>query len=1308
MGHQLSSPLMRRYRRLAGSVVACLALVAAFIIPSLATAQDQAGAPGLLLPTSPEPAAELLAQLAAIDGPVSFSDITPVDGLGPAPWTSFIPGRDPATVAAWVELAKRVEGGLADGRDIPGVMPIYEELEPIDQPGLNDTPETGELIAGLGSGPGENLDTRVFGALVPPSPQPSCPSLEDDGSIDLATATVIGPFAQIDLCGGTIGDGPHADTTGDQDFFNLNYIEEGSTIVVDVGTFDPSAVIPAVTLAVYNSAGDLIASAPDGGPDWLNLLLEVPAPSTDRYYAMIIGAGDLPADPFDENEGPGPTTSGDYLAFMGAVPPPPCVYSEPNDSPVQASPADLTNSPLVQCFGFIGDGEFGEAGTDTDFFITNELVAGSTLIVDAINPNETDASVVIGVYDSEGVLVDSREDPRDDGFLEITLPSTGNYFVMVKGCCDLPADPAVPGAGPASTEIGPYSLVIFVPPPIGEDGPVLPPPGVLRSTPTKAYSQTWSDQAAARDMLAYAHSEMASIGGRAQQDGEAQAPCRQVEDNGSLGSASPVEYSALGVAFCNGEIGDGEFGETSGDFDILALGDFTVADFGEILVGAIGPETELEPVVDIIDSSGQIIASSAAVGPGLANVLFFPLSDGPHWARVSATGSVQEDPNDSSSGSGATQAGEYVTALRRSVPDAGPGDLDIYLVDLDVGDVLRVALEGAGVAAVAQPDGQLAQASGGSASFIYPRISPLRHLGSTGIEHVAETSGRHSIAITNGGGAYEAEFRVLRSGLSYSEGTEAQILFLDFDGATLDPSLYDPLTPSSQRVMSPLSAFLSGWGFSPGDEDALIDGIIAVVEEDYNEDLPITGGNGDRDATQIAGQFDVEIKNSRDDGDLWGQPNVTRIIIGGTIGELGIPTLGIAQSIDPGNFDTEESTIVLLDLLSAPADDFGTPTMNQYPVAEGASKIDLVARGIGSIASHEAGHVLGNWHTETFNEVENIMDAGGDLAAIAGVGPDGVWGTADDNDLDHVHDHFEPFEGFQGIENTAVRTANGLSTGRTAPEVGGDELVPGVYIIENADRGRNLHADGTSNVDTSTLTNTTAQWELIEIGDRWLLRNEANNFYLDADGAAENYNVELSQNPANDDEWTITPNDDGTWLLQNNETNRYLDSDGSPGFNVDQSIAPAADDRWIFLPVEGGGGEDDFIGRTIILESVDNGRYLDADGAADGFNADTSAELTNENQWVVEDAGDGNVYLRNVGTSRYLDSDSNGDVDTSTVARSDDRWEIITLDGTYRLRSIDRNQFLDADTAANNFDVNLKTAAAGDTEWRISFADEAN
>ena len=90
--------------------------------------------------------------------------------------------------------------------------------------------------------------------------------------------------------------------------------------------------------------------------------------------------------------------------------------------------------------------------------------------------------------------------------------------------------------------------------------------------------------------------------------------------------------------------------------------------------------------------------------------------------------------------------------------------------------------------------------------------------------------------------------------------------------------------------------------------------------------------------------FDIEILNSRDDPDVFGDPDVSRVIIGGTQAQLGITTIGIAQSVDPGNFDLSEDSVVLLDRLSAPAGP--SISLNSYAIDPGSSKIDFIGVGV--------------------------------------------------------------------------------------------------------------------------------------------------------------------------------------------------------------------------------------------------------------------------------------------------------------------------------------------------------------------------
>ncbi|MBA3287202.1 MAG: hypothetical protein H0U21_04140 [Acidimicrobiia bacterium] len=156
------------------------------------------------------------------------------------------------------------------------------------------------------------------------------------------------------------------------------------------------------------------------------------------------------------------------------------------------------------------------------------------------------------------------------------------------------------------------------------------------------------------------------------------------------------------------------------------------------------------------------------------------------------------------------------------------------------------------------------------------------------------------------------------------------------------------------RTLSPLRAFLGRWGLTNSQLDPLIGRIVRTVRENIRRDMLDAGLNPD---------FELRILNSRDDPDRWGDPNVSRVIVGGTIDQSGIPTIGIAQSIDPGNFGTEESALVLLDILSDPPAGFGDPSLNSY-IGPGSYRLGFIGRAVGNIVSHEAGHFFGNWPSD--------------------------------------------------------------------------------------------------------------------------------------------------------------------------------------------------------------------------------------------------------------------------------------------------------------------------------------------------------
>ncbi len=214
------------------------------------------------------------------------------------------------------------------------------------------------------------------------------------------------------------------------------------------------------------------------------------------------------------------------------------------------------------------------------------------------------------------------------------------------------------------------------------------------------------------------------------------------------------------------------------------------------------------------------------------------------------------------------------------------------------------------------------------------------------------------LAVDGGVGAYEMDVASFRPYLETQERGTRQVLFLDFDGETI--SANDLFGVGAEVApLSPLVDFLGNWGLTQADEDAVIDSIVATVRENFAE-VGLQGNNGDRATDGIDGHFQLDVLTSRDFVDAQGFPydpfgeaHVSRVIVGGTIEELGRRTIGVAESIDPGNFSTGDTAVVLLDLLSGPATDVNS--LNQFPLAAGTSIIDLDRCGGGQYRDPRGG-----------------------------------------------------------------------------------------------------------------------------------------------------------------------------------------------------------------------------------------------------------------------------------------------------------------------------------------------------------------
>ena len=484
-----------------------------------------------------------------------------------------------------------------------------------------------------------------------------------------------------------------------------------------------------------------------------------------------------------------------------------------------------------------------------------------------------------------------------------------------------------------------------------------------------------------------------------------------VEDDGTpeTAGATGVAAKRAGVT-TTGFIGDNPPNPQDpggSDQDLYAL-DLTA---GQLFTARFRTTSgDLEPIIFLVDENGFPLADSFFDPDFLNPSLSAPIRTTGRYYLVAGGFTII----DLGTGQVTLPKGDYELDLFVQA-----GDTDTYKVSLAAGDVLGANVSGsAKVVSLLDAKGTELMGSQQDASGIYPANTPLPGGGNAVAELVAPTKGTYYVSVAGGDGPYELNVEAYRPG---GEGKVRQTIFLDLDGQRLNTNV---VFGRGVTTLSPLSSFLPAWGIKASQRKALGRAIKATVVENLRQDLERSG---------LSKRVAVNVVTSDEVKDPWGRKGVTRVIVGGTIEESGIPTIGIAQSIDPGNFSREETALVLLDVLSlpgSPADpDSDIASLNTY-IGPKTDRVKFVGQAVGNVASHEAGHLLGNFHTDSTNEQPSIMDAGGFEQAypnLYGVGPDGIGGTADDADTDFVVDTFDLFEGFTGRENTLARTTWAVS-----------------------------------------------------------------------------------------------------------------------------------------------------------------------------------------------------------------------------------------------------------------------------------------
>src|SRR5262249_20917721 len=247
-------------------------------------------------------------------------------------------------------------------------------------------------------------------------------------------------------------------------------------------------------------------------------------------------------------------------------------------------------------------------------------------------------------------------------------------------------------------------------------------------------------------------------------------------------------------------------------------------------------------VVELLDSQGFLISLNDNDDHGLLDDSLMTVTlpaDGDYYVMVFGSFSFPDDVFDPASGEGAASEGDYTLKL-----DLDTGETDVYSVDLKAGDVLGATVNGTASDGTASdgaaselrlfdPHGQQLMGSQQDQTFVYPANTPLPGGGQATLDHVARADGRYALMVTRGTGPYQVTLEAFRPE-EHQERNQVQTLFLDFDGGQVNTG---PLGGVGVVDMSPLASFLPRWGLTAADEDALIDAIVATVDENVRSDL---------------------------------------------------------------------------------------------------------------------------------------------------------------------------------------------------------------------------------------------------------------------------------------------------------------------------------------------------------------------------------------------------------------------------------------------------------------------------------------
>ncbi|HMI92352.1 MAG TPA: hypothetical protein VK509_13345, partial [Polyangiales bacterium] len=316
--------------------------------------------------------------------------------------------------------------------------------------------------------------------------------------------------------------------------------------------------------------------------------------------------------------------------------------------------------------------------------------------------------------------------------------------------------------------------------------------------------------------------------------------------------------TAIAVAGCEAPLVDGDASQSDDEVAANKAAALTLQALQDIKPGSANPYLALLPdyVTADYDYWDAFRRAKWAAGG------FRPRSSSSFARLVSVTESESNNTQgtaDPVAGFG-TAPSDPAARLTGSIGSAT--DVDFFSFTLRAGDVISAAVAVARPLELYAPNGTLLISSAQDASFLYPVASPLpgNRASDAGVApaYVVNTAGSYALAVRGASGSYTTDLQVYRPGL---DAAGSQAVFVDFNGADIDPSIFDG--PSGSRPLSPLASFLPSLGLTAADESAVITAIMNATRESISADLIARGLNP---------RTTIDLRNSRDHLDPFGDP----------------------------------------------------------------------------------------------------------------------------------------------------------------------------------------------------------------------------------------------------------------------------------------------------------------------------------------------------------------------------------------------------------------------------------------------------